>query len=146
MAQTRNTKSFTGAAAKVYAGGVLVAAVTGIEGTVTLTQERIKVMGDIRSAEIVPTDLTVSFTVRTFHQLNTTKARQALFPSGRTTVDITNMPPLTVVVLDDVTERPVYKISGSKPTSLGFSIERNSSAATQNVSFEAIAFEEYPTI
>lgn len=146
MAQERRTRSFTGSVAKVYAAGVFVAAVTGIEGTVNLTQERIKVMGNIRTDEIVPTDLTVQFTVRTFQQLNTTKARQKLFPTGRTTTDIANMPPLTFVILDEVTEKPVYKISGAKPTSLGFNLERNSSPATQNVSFEATDLEEYSTI
>lgn len=74
-----------GAAALIRVNGVVVGSATGVNMSIAVAAQQVKVLGSMLAQQIVHTGVDVSLTVDSFRLYNNSALAQGLFPRGSTT-------------------------------------------------------------
>lgn len=129
-------KAVSGAACKIYlsATGQEVGWATGVDVTEQITQQRVDVIGDIDSAEIVPVRRTATMNVAAIKIQRQPLEAAGVWNTGDTN-DLLNSAALDFAVIDDNTGDALLTLQGCKPTTRSFRVD-SQSLFTENLSFE----------
>lgn len=132
-----NRRAFSGARAKIFFDGSKeVGWGTGVNGQETTQLARVDVLGDIDTQEIEPVGRTVTFSMDVVRILNEPLRVMGIWPEGGT-ADVINFPAMSVEVYDTVGDKVLYKITGCRPETRGWRVDRGDLMRV-NCSFQAI--------
>ena len=137
-------KAISGASCKVYlsATGQEVGWATGVDVTESIQTQRVDIIGELDSQEIVPVRRTAQMTVNAIRiQRNPLEAYGAWNIGD--SQDVINAPALDFVIIDDNTGETLILLEGCKPTTRAFRVD-SQSLFSENLSFE-IRRLKYPT-
>lgn len=132
-------KVFSGARAKLYfntaLGQVEAGFATGISVNENHTLQRVNVLGNIDSEEIIPTSRSVDVRCDLVRISGRSLRQLGIWPKGQT-VDVLSFPELTIVVYDGVENKIVAQIEGAKCESRSFQVQAGA-IVSENASFQA---------
>jgi hypothetical protein len=134
------TRAISGGAVQIWIGAVAVGYGTRLNGQETIQNTRVEALGEIYSKEIVPTGVTVQFTVDLVRIKEEPLRALGLWPSGDT-LSWLSFPELTITVLDTASQRTIYKITGARASSRNIQVDARG-LLSENVTFEAIRLED----
>ena len=131
-------RAFSGARAVLRVNGKEIGYATGVNGTETIDYQPIEVLGEVDVVEYEVVARRVNFTASFVRIIDASLFAQGIFPkSGQgTTADLVNFPPMEADIFDTVSDKPMYRFAGVKPTTRSFTIDRGS-VMTVNASFVA---------
>lgn len=140
------SKVFTGARAKFFLQGKLVAWATGVDGSEEITQEPVEVLDRLEPAEYAPVAYRVTLTARVFRVPNESLRKLNLWPlrgknSDELRWNILTFPELTAMIEDPITGAIIAHFDRVKPQARNFSITARGIVA-YNVTFTAIYMSE----
>jgi hypothetical protein len=129
-------KAISGASAKIYNAGTgeEIGWATGVDITENITTQRVDVIGDIDSQEVVPVRRTASLSVAVIRIQKAPLESMGVWQIGDTG-EILNATPLDFAILDDVSNERILVCEGCRPTTRSFRVD-SSSLFTENASFE----------
>lgn len=116
-------------------GNVEVGYASNVSATENIALQRVDVLGDIDSKEIVPVNRTVSVQAGFVRLSGTSLQDLGLMPRGGT-LDVLNFPEVTIEVYDQVNDTPIWRIEGCRAESRNWTVQAGSIVST-NASFQA---------
>ena len=132
-------KVFSGARAKLYfntaTGQVEAGFATGISVNENHTLQRVNVLGNLDSEEIIATSRTVDVRCDLVRISGRSLRTLGIWPKGQT-VDVLNFPELTIVVYDGVENKIVAQIEGARCETRSFQVQAGA-IVSENASFQA---------
>ena len=132
-------KVFSGARAKLYfntaLGQVEAGFATGISVNENHTLQRVNVLGNIDSEEIIPTSRSVDVRCDLVRISGRSLRQLGIWPKGLT-VDVLSFPELTIVVYDGVENKIVAQIEGARCETRSFQVQAGA-IVSENASFQA---------
>jgi hypothetical protein len=142
------SKVFTGARARFYLNGKLMAWATGVDGSEEITQEPVEVLDRLEPAEYAPVAYRVTLTARVFRVPAESLRALGLWPMRGTDSDtlrqnILTFPEMTALIEDPITGKTIAEFKRVKPQARNFAIAARGIVA-YNVTFTAIYMDEYP--
>ena len=137
-------KAISGASCKVYlsATGQEIGWATGVDVSENIQTQRVDIIGDLDSQEIVPTRRTATMTVNAIRIQKTPMESLGAWNIGDTQ-DVINAPPLDFAIIDDNTGETLVLLEGCRPTTRAFRVD-SQSLFSENLSFE-IRRLKYPS-
>lgn len=126
---------FSGARAKLILNGEEIGFATGVSANESITHQRVDVLGNIDSQELVPVSRVVSAQADFVRITNSSLQELGVMPRGNT-ADVINFPELTLEVYDQVSDVPVWRIEGARCESRSWQVQ-SGSIVTVNASFQA---------
>ena len=126
---------FSGARAKLIAGGGEIGFATGVSASEQIAHQRVDVLGNIDSQELVPVSRVVSLQADFVRITNTSLADLGIMPRGGT-ADVINFPEITLEVYDQIGDTPVWRVEGARCESRSWQVQ-SGSIVTVNASFQA---------
>jgi hypothetical protein len=153
-----SNRSFTGARAFMYLGGVQVAWATGVSVQESIGQAPIKILGDVHTQMHETVDVTIGGSFDYFHILQRpmTMVKRSgdvsMWPSGWTAQTSSEasdkyveFPDMDMLMQDKISGLPVLRVYGVKPQSRSWTITTGG-LATWSCSFVATRMEELPVV
>jgi hypothetical protein len=134
------TQTISGARAKLYIGDTEVGYATNCNGSETQSLQRIDVLGDAYSKEIVPMRRMVQFTAAIVRIKRGSAKALGLMARGDTAA-ILNFPPLDAVLFDPITDEAMETITGCVIEQRGWSVD-GAGVLSENVSFQGIRMKD----
>lgn len=132
-------KVFSGARAKLYfntaLGQVEAGFATGISVNESHQLQRVNVLGNLDSEEIIPTSRSVDVRCDLVRISGRSLRQLGIWPKGQT-VDVLNFPELTIVVYDGVENKIVAQIEGARCETRSFQVQAGA-VVSENASFQA---------
>lgn len=132
-------KVFSGARAKLYfntaTGQVEAGFATGISVNENHTLQRVNVLGNLDSEEIIATSRTVDVRCDLVRISGKSLRTLGIWPKGQT-IDVLNFPELTIVVYDGVENKIVAQIEGARCETRSFQVQAGA-IVSENASFQA---------
>ena len=137
-------KAISGASCKVYlsATGQEIGWATGVDVSENIQTQRVDIIGDLDSQEIVPTRRTATMTVNAIRIQKTPMESLGAWNIGDTQ-DVINAPALDFAIIDDNTGETLVLLEGCRPTTRAFRVD-SQSLFSENLSFE-IRRLKYPS-
>jgi len=137
-------RSIGGARALALIDGKEVGYATGVSATETITQIPVEALGDAYVKEHEPVAVVVTATLDSVRLSLASLREQGVWPRGDTADLIAfQETPLTLIVFDDIEDRPIWKVEGLVPETLTWRIDRGS-LMTTNATFRGRRmFDEY---
>ena len=126
---------FSGARAKLILNGEEIGFATGVSANESITHQRVDVLGNIDTQELVPVSRVVSAQADFVRITNSSLQELGVMPRGNT-ADFINFPELTLEVYDQVSDVPVWRIEGARCESRSWQVQ-SGSIVTVNASFQA---------
>jgi hypothetical protein len=126
---------FSGARAKLIVDGTEIGFATGVSASESITHQRVDVLGNIDSQELVPVSRVVSLNADFVRITNTSIQELGIMPRGNT-ADVINFPELTLEIYDQVADTPVWRVEGARCESRSWQVQ-SGSIVTVNASFQA---------
>lgn len=126
---------FSGARAKLIVDGAEIGFATGVSASEQITHQRVDVLGNIDSQELVPVSRVVSVQADFVRITNTSLSDLGIMPRGAT-ADVVNFPEITLEVYDQVSDVPVWRVEGARCESRSWQVQ-SGSIVTVNASFQA---------
>lgn len=129
-------RGISGASCKVFlsATGTEIGWATGVNVSENIQTQRVDVIGEIDSQEIIPVRRTATLTVDAIRI-----SKQALENNGSwqkgSTNDILNAGGISMSVIDENTQETLLTLEGCRPTTRNFRVD-SSSLFSENLSFE----------
>lgn len=130
------TRAISGSACLIYAGDVEVGAAISSGGIESQSVERTNFLGNGYSDEIIPIRREASMTLDLVRWRGTSAKARGLMAQGDTRA-ILEFAPLTIVVLDVVTEEPTERLTGAVCDRRSWNVDSNGLFG-ENVSFQGI--------
>jgi hypothetical protein len=121
--------------AKLLVNGNEVGYASNVSATENIALQRVDVLGDIDSKEIVPVARSVSVQAGFVRISGESLKDLGLIPRGGT-IDVLTFPELTLEVFDQVSDQPVWRIEGCRAESRNWTVQAGS-IVTSNASFQA---------
>jgi len=132
-------KVFSGARAKLYfntaLGQVEAGFATGISVNESHQLQRVNVLGNIDSEEIIPTSRSVDVRCDLVRISGRSLRQLGIWPKGQT-VDVLSFPEITIVVYDGVENKIVAQIEGARCETRSFQVQAGA-VVSENASFQA---------
>lgn len=116
-------RAISGAALLIRCQSQEVGFAENLNGTETISNQRVKAFGDIRGKEFVPADYMVEFRVAYFRIKELPLNRQKAWPrvdGQETTIRILQFPELTFEIVDQTDERVIERILRCRPKQRNF--------------------------
>jgi len=137
-------KAISGASCKVYlsATGQEIGWATGVDVSENIQTQRVDIIGDLDSQEIVPTRRTATMTVNAIRIQKTPMESLGAWNIGDSQ-DVINAPALDFAIIDDNTGETLVLLEGCRPTTRAFRVD-SQSLFSENLSFE-IRRLKYPS-
>tara|TARA_Y100001970_G_C13754292_1_gene612554 strand:- start:71 stop:496 length:426 start_codon:yes stop_codon:yes gene_type:complete len=137
-------KAISGASCKVYlsATGQEIGWATGVDVSENIQTQRVDIIGDLDSQEIVPTRRTATMTVNAIRIQRTPMESLGAWNIGDSQ-DVINAPALDFAIIDDNTGETLVLLEGCRPTTRAFRVD-SQSLFSENLSFE-IRRLKYPS-
>lgn len=137
-------RAISGASAKIFnsATGQEIGWATGVDLNENIATQRVDVIGDIDSQEIVPVRRTATLSISAIRIQRNPLETLGAWNIGDT-ADILGATPLDFSLIDNVTGEVLVTAEGCKPTTRSFRIDQ-SSIFTENANFEVRRLK-YPT-
>lgn len=137
-------KAISGASAKIFntATGQEIGWATGVDINENIATQRVDVIGDIDSQEIVPVRRTATLSVAAIRIQKTPLEKIGVWNTGDTEAML-QATPLDFSLIDNVTGETLIIAEGCKPTTRSFRVDQ-SSIFTENANFEVRRLR-YPT-
>lgn len=126
---------FSGARAKLIVNGAEIGFATGVSASENIQLQRVDVLGNIDSQEIVPVNRVVSVQADFVRITNESLNELGIMPRGNT-IDVLNFPEITLEVYDQVGDSPVWRVEGARCESRSWQVQ-SGSIVTVNASFQA---------
>jgi hypothetical protein len=126
---------FSGARAKLIINGSEIGFATGVSASEQIQLQRVDVLGNIDSKEIVPVSRVVSVQADFVRITNESLNELGIMPRGET-VDVLNFPEITLEVYDQISDVPVWRVEGARCESRAWQVQ-SGSIVTVNASFQA---------
>jgi len=126
---------FSGARAKLIVDGEEIGFATGVSASEQITHQRVDVLGNIDSQELVPVSRVVSVQADFVRITNTSLSDLGIMPRGNT-ADVINFPEITLEVYDQISDVPVWRVEGARCESRSWRVQ-SGSIVTVNASFQA---------
>lgn len=126
---------FSGARAKLIVDGAEIGFATGVSASEQITHQRVDVLGNIDSQELVPVSRVVSIQADFVRITNTSLSDLGIMPRGAT-ADVVNFPEITLEVYDQISDVPVWRVEGARCESRSWQVQ-SGSIVTVNASFQA---------
>lgn len=126
---------FSGARAKLIVDGAEIGFATGVSASEQIQLQRVDVLGNIDSQEIVPVGRVVSVQADFVRITNQSLNELGIMPRGGTT-DVINFPEITLEVYDQISDVPVWRVEGARCESRSWQVQ-SGSIVTANASFQA---------
>tara|TARA_Y100000114_G_scaffold152868_1_gene171892 strand:- start:453 stop:869 length:417 start_codon:yes stop_codon:yes gene_type:complete len=126
---------FSGARAKLIVDGAEIGFATGVSASEQIQLQRVDVLGNIDSQEIVPVGRVVSVQADFVRITNQSLNDLGIMPRGGTT-DVINFPEITLEVYDQISDVPVWRVEGARCESRSWQVQ-SGSIVTANASFQA---------
>ena len=126
---------FSGARAKLIVDGAEIGFATGVSASEQIQLQRVDVLGNIDSQEIVPVGRVVSVQADFVRIANQSLNDLGIMPRGGTT-DVINFPEITLEVYDQISDVPVWRVEGARCESRSWQVQ-SGSIVTANASFQA---------
>lgn len=126
---------FSGARAKLIVNGTEIGFATGVSASENIQLQRVDVLGNIDSQEIVPVNRVVSVQADFVRITNESLNELGIMPRGNT-IDVLNFPEITLEVYDQVGDSPVWRVEGARCESRSWQVQ-SGSIVTVNASFQA---------
>ena len=126
---------FAGARAKLIVDGQEIGFATGVSASESITHQRVDVLGNIDSQELVPVSRVVSANADFVRITNPSIQGLGIMPRGNT-ADVISFPELTLEIYDQVSDVPVWRIEGARCESRSWQVQ-SGSIVTVNASFQA---------
>ena len=114
---------------------------TGVSVNESTALQRVDVLGNIDSVDIVPTGRTVSVQCDSVHIIRESLADIGVAPRGGTTEVVTSLP-FSVDLYDPITDEFIARVAGCRLENQSIRVDRNS-VAMQNVSMQGIRLFDY---
>jgi len=121
--------------AKLIVDGNEIGYASNVSATENIALQRVDVLGDIDSKEIVPVGRSVTVQAGFVRISGESLKDLGLIPRGGT-IDVLTFPEITLEVYDQVSDAPVWRIEGCRAESRDWSIQAGS-IVTANASFQA---------
>ena len=126
---------FSGARANLIVNGAEIGFATGVSASENIQLQRVDVLGNIDSQEIVPVNRVVSVQADFVRITNESLNELGIMPRGNT-IDVLNFPEITLEVYDQVGDSPVWRVEGARCESRSWQVQ-SGSIVTVNASFQA---------
>lgn len=126
---------FSGARAKLIVNGQEIGFATGVSASENIQLQRVDVLGNIDSQEIVPVSRVVSIQADFVRITNKSLNELGIMPRGNT-VDVLSFPEITLEVYDQIGDAPVWRVEGARCESRSWQVQ-SGSIVTVNASFQA---------
>ena len=129
-------RAISGASAKIFnsATGQEIGWATGVDVNENISTQRVDVIGNIDSQEIVPVRRTATLSISAIRIQRNPLESLGAWNIGDT-AEILNAVPLDFSLMDDVTGEVLLVAEGCKPTTRSFRVDQ-SSIFTENANFE----------
>lgn len=126
---------FSGARAKLIVDGEEIGFATGVSASEQISHQRVDILGNIDSQELVPVSRVVSLQADFVRITNTSLSDLGIMPRGNT-ADVINFPEITLEVYDQISDTPVWRVEGARCESRSWQVQ-SGSIVTVNASFQA---------
>ena len=126
---------FSGARAKLIVNGQEIGFATGVSASENIQLQRVDVLGNIDSQEIVPVSRVVSIQADFVRITNKSLNELGIMPRGNT-VDVLSFPEITLEVYDQIGDAPVWRVEGARCESRSWQVQ-SGSIVTVNAQFQA---------
>lgn len=126
---------FSGARAKLIINGNEIGFATGVSASEQIQLQRVDVLGNIDSQEIVPVSRVVSVQADFVRITNQSLNELGIMPRGET-ADVLNFAEITLEVYDQISDTPVWRVEGARCESRSWQAQ-SGSIVTVNASFQA---------
>jgi len=130
-----SNRGIAGARAELYFGITKAGWATGVSASENIQLQRIDVIGNIDSEEIEPVGRTVSMTADFVRILGKSLQELGLWPKGGT-AEVIAFSDMTAVIFDNVTNEPIYRLTGVKCETRNWRFDRQG-VMTVNATFQA---------
>lgn len=129
-------RAISGASAKIYnaATGQEIGWATGVDLSENITTQRVDIIGELDSQEIVPTRRTATLSIAAIRIQRTPLEALGAWQTGDT-AEMLSAVPLDFALIDNVTEERLLVAEGCRPTTRSFRVD-SASIFTENASFE----------
>ena len=137
-------KAISGASAKIFnaATGQEIGWATGVDLSENITTQRVDIIGELDSQEIVPTRRTATLSIAAIRIQRTPLESLGAWQIGFT-AEMLSAVPLDFALIDNVTDERLLVAEGCRPTTRSFRVD-SASIFTENASFEVRRIS-YPT-
>ena len=126
---------FSGARAKLIIDGTEVGYASGVSASEQILLQRVDVLGDIDSKEIVPVGRSVSLQADFVRITGESLRSLGIVPTGGT-LDVINFPELTIEVYDQASDTPIWRVEGARAESRSWQVQAQSIVSV-NAFFQA---------
>jgi len=126
---------FSGARAKLIINGSEIGFATGVSASEQIQMQRVDVLGNIDSQEIVPVNRVVSVQADFVRITNESLQELGIMARGGT-ADVLNFPEITLEVYDQISDIPVWRVEGARCESRSWQVQ-SGSIVSVNASFQA---------
>lgn len=125
----------SGARAKLIVNGNEIGYASNVSASEQIALQRVDVLGDIDSKEIVPVGRAVSVQAAFVRISGQSLKDLGLLPRGGT-VEVVNFPEITMEVYDQVSDQLIWRVEGCRAESRSWTVQAGS-IVTSNASFQA---------
>ena len=126
---------FSGARAKLIIDGNEIGYASGVSASEQIALQRVDVLGQIDSKEIVPVARVVSAQANFVRITGEGLKDLGIVPTGDT-ASVLNFPEITLEVYDTVSDLPVWRVEGARCESRNWQVQAGS-IVTTDASFQA---------
>lgn len=126
---------FSGARAKLIINGNEIGYASGVSASEQIALQRVDVLGQIDSKEIVPVSRVVSVQANFVRITGEGLKDLGIVPTGGT-ASVLNFPEITLEVYDAVSDLPVWRVEGARCESRNWQVQAGS-IVTTDASFQA---------
>lgn len=121
--ENQQRRAFSSARCRFLMNGVEVGWGTRVAGSEAISNMKVKVLGELDTQDITPTDRDVSLNVGFVRIVKESLQTQGIWPRGGT-IDILQWPYMSAELYDRIEDGPIYKVEGIKAATRNFNVDQ----------------------